>query len=262
MKWETLLYRRMLKQAEPEDYVTFAILAMQQGCEQEEVVQLACLDFIQPLNAFEVEEAFLHVVEATIFPVLTREEVVKGYIKDQLEQLKRKYNYSQFQRVSQCLREENHLDELAKEWYRLDEEIEEMEVGDNQRGCTSSEIAQIAKRQIEKIWQQFFGVRDFEKLTGKIIHQMQCEENTLVLFIEQWQLKVRAAWHLTTANEWVLGNEDEEAFERCKQAIENEMITHIYVAPKGRTAMFTIGPYEWHLFQVTQEPAWTLQQSQ
>lgn len=257
LNWKALYYLHKRNEASSEQYVQWAIREMESGIDDENVVALACLDFIQPLNHFEVLEAFTYLLESEVYRIPTEEQAALAYIRFLFQQMMGWWqdDLKLLKQIIVIAREEGLAIEF--ELYGIEERVEEVVYGDNVEKWMEGEINTYLQEQLSALYTKLFLSPSLQMLIGEVVERIE-HEPTLILFGNPFRLVISGAWHLRKGSE-VIGGSGEDCFGEVKRALQNELIS--YVDYDEATSLLTLqmGAYTLHVFRnVTSHRGWEI----
>ncbi len=247
LDWKSLYYLHKRHKASSEQYVEWAIREMESGIDDENVVALACLDFIQPLNHFEVLEAFAYLLDAEVYEIPTEEEAAYAYVRYLFQQRtgQWKEDFDLLKRMIIIARDECLL--LENELYPIEERVEEAVYGDNVEEWTEGEINAYLYEQLATLHAKLFLSPSLQVLMGEVVERVE-NNPTFTIVGTPFRLIISGAWHLRQGSE-VMAGSGEYSFGEVKRALQNEIISHVDYDEATSLLTLQMGAYTIHIFQ-------------
>lgn len=257
LNWKALYYLHKRNEASSEQYVHWAIREMESGIDDENVVALACLDFIQPLNHFEVLEAFTYLLESKVYRIPTEEQAALAYIRFLLQQTIGQWqdDLKLLKQIIAIAREENLA--IEHELYGIEERIQEAVYGDNVEQWLEEEVNTYLQEELSALYTKLFLSPSLQMLIGEVVERIE-NDSTLILVGPQFRLVISGAWHLRKGLE-MIGASGENCSVEVKRALQNELISYIDYDEATSLLTLQMGAYTLHVFQnLTAHRGWEI----
>lgn len=237
MKLRRLAFLEYTGKSTPQDYVDWAIAEMERGSEGEEIVQLACLDLIQPLDAKEVQEAFERALreEGLRFP--KEEEAMRSEIQTLHAELLHSPSIDVLQRII-TLSTDCGFQEVEETFREILSNVESEAVENR-----LEKLQRLAKR----AW-----VREsaacLQSFVGKEVQSMDWTGHFIFNF-EEGSIRLECPWRVVRHGQIVFGSPEIEADsrrakERLNDAFLHESIEAIRAETDSLRLWFIIGDYK------------------
>ena len=246
MKLKRLAFLEYTGKSTPQDYVDWAIAEMERGSEGEEIVQLACLDLIQPLNPEEVQEAFDRALreEGLRFP--EEEEAMRAEVQTLHAELLHSPSMDVLQQII-TLATDCGFTEVEKVFRDILKEVEAEEIEHR-----LDKLQNLAKR----AWTRE-SAACLQSLVGKEIQSMEWTGH-FIFDVGEGSLRLQCPWRVVCRGQIVFGSSDIEsnsrrAMERLNDAFLHETIDAIRAETDTLRLWFIVGDYKVEAYPMSAE---------